>query len=337
MNRRINSLLQKIPVERIAEEHPELCYYYRYFLNNGFRAARHEYRWREVRKSFGDRNPEITFYIIRWDSPQSALMGLVLYVLGKISYAIAHGYVPVVDFKNGKNYYLRPDEIGKVNVWELFFEQPSGISLEEAYESRNVILGDLRPTNQPTPTRTLLDNEEGVLDEWRSLRKNYIRVNPQIRIMLAEKTYKHLPDSGRIIGVKCRGTDYTALKLPGHAIQPDIYDVIQKAKVLMRESGYTHVFLSTEDPLIIKNFQTEFQSQLIITEGDQPCYSGEGLLNTTNQYQDGLQYLITILILSQLPCIIGGLNGGSFAALLFADNPEYTFIWQLGYYGNEPD
>lgn len=40
--------------------------------------------------------------------------------------------IPVVDMQTFTNIYLRKDEVGHVNSWEYFFEQPAGIRLDEA-------------------------------------------------------------------------------------------------------------------------------------------------------------------------------------------------------------
>jgi hypothetical protein len=39
-----------------------------------------------------------------------------------------------------------------------------------------------------------------------------------------------LKNKGKILGVKTRGTDFTALKPAGHPIQPNINDVINFVK-----------------------------------------------------------------------------------------------------------
>lgn len=53
-------------------------------------------------------------------------------ILGGIAYADKKGYIPVVDMKNYPNTYLFSDEVGRVNAWEYYFEQPGGMSLEES-------------------------------------------------------------------------------------------------------------------------------------------------------------------------------------------------------------
>ena len=66
-------------------------------------------------------------------------MALLFYVIQQIGYAEKNNYIPVVDFKNYKTQYNIADE----NAWECFFEQISNYSLDEVYQSKNVVLSGI--------------------------------------------------------------------------------------------------------------------------------------------------------------------------------------------------
>ncbi len=50
------------------------------------------------------------------------------------------GYELLVDMKNYYTEYSGLDRYGIVNVWEDYYEQPSKYTLDEAYQSKKVIL-----------------------------------------------------------------------------------------------------------------------------------------------------------------------------------------------------
>lgn len=92
------------------------------------------------RKSFGEKNPDKTFLVIKINNQILGLMGIYNTVLGYIYLALKKGMIPIVDLQNYDNGYLYKEEIGKVNAWDYYFEQPSGYSLAEAYSSKNVVM-----------------------------------------------------------------------------------------------------------------------------------------------------------------------------------------------------
>ena len=94
----------------------------------------------ERKMSFGEKNEDKIFYVIRpRKNSVEGLMALLFYVIQQIGYAEKNNYIPVVDFKNYKTQYNIADE----NAWECFFEQISNYSLEEVYQSKNVVLSGI--------------------------------------------------------------------------------------------------------------------------------------------------------------------------------------------------
>lgn len=60
---------------------------------------------RQKRRSFGDKNPEVTFYVIPIRGEIIGIMGIYLYALRHVIRARKKGYVPIVDMKNYPNRY----------------------------------------------------------------------------------------------------------------------------------------------------------------------------------------------------------------------------------------
>ena len=79
------------------------------------------------------------YMILRMGSSLLSTAGLGWYILHTfigIEIALENGYIPVVDWESCKLPQY-PYESCRKNVWEIFFEQPCGVGLREAYESEN--------------------------------------------------------------------------------------------------------------------------------------------------------------------------------------------------------
>lgn len=296
--------------------------------------------WKECRKSYGEENPDIIFYVIRRDAAVVGLFSYVFSVLSHIKYALKNGWIPVVDMKNYLNAYLYDDEIGKINSWEYYFIQPCGYSLEEVYRSKNVILsdGNIRD-DRPRPTKALLENENGLLDEWREVVSNYLIMNETTKNCVDKEWKKLFLEKERVLGIICRGTDYTYLKPKGHPIQPEVLDIVKKANTVIEKFNLNKVFIATEDIKIYEEIKSGLSIEAVTNSKKWVDYQGDYLAVYTNKlgrsndkYLSGLEYLTTIGILSRCNCLIGGRPGGATAAMLLSKGYEYTYFWYLGDY-----
>ena len=299
-------------------------------------------RWRMkygiCKKSLGEKNPDKTVYVIRRNNPRVGLFSYVSTVLGHIHYARKKGYVPVVDMMNYPNSYLAPEKVGKENSWEYYFKQPAGISLQDAYQSKNVVFAGNDPWERPTSEPVMFRQKSFIRKQWRRYVQNNIHLSDTVITRTEEARKRLFPEGARILGIKCRGTDFLALHPKGHPVQPEIEDVIAKAWEVIRAYKIDKVFIATEDRSIEEVFEKEFGNMLIISEQTRREYDGIHFISQmrgtreNDQYLDGLEYLTTILLLAKCNCFLSGRNGGAMGVELFTDGFEYEYIWDLGTY-----
>lgn len=296
---------------------------------------------RERRKSYGNENPDKIFYVISSPSPAVGLFSYVLTFSGKIKYALDKGYIPVIDMQSKPNTYLEKDQVGKVNAWEFYFEQPCGYTLDDIRKSKNVIIasGEL-PEDYPKKTMSFLTDKERV-SMWQRLFKQYIRLNEQ-SLNYVEKIQKELfPNKGeKVLGVLSRGTDYIQLRPYQHPIQPDPKDMINKAQEIMNDQGGEYIYLATEDETIYDLFKATFGEKLLSLNVERYRDTGNKKYITqmesdreNDKYYKGLEYLATIELLSRCNYILAGRVGGSVAALVLSNGYEYEYFYDLGSYG----
>lgn len=286
------------------------------------------------------------YYIIRREAHAAGLFSVVNTHLGEIAYALNRGYIPVVDMQNYENCYLSPEEMGMVNAWDRLFEQPCGVTVDEAYRGRCVILSDGNPlpsSQRPDDDWGFFRNKEGRLDYWRDIAHRYLKVNS---LLLEEinKEYKELvSQEDRVLGVLVRGTDYVEKAPREHPVQPSPSMVIKKAHELMDEYHCNKIFVATEDSNIAKLFKDEFGEKYITNSRDFVQYKEGAYLPTisidreNDCYLKGREYLTTIVMLSKSKVLLGGRTSGTVGAMLLSDGFEYSHMFDLGRYGIEED
>ncbi len=292
----------------------------------------------DERKAFGGRlNPDKVFYMIRpIPNPTVGLMSMHNFVLHKIAYARAHNWIPVVDYKNFPSIYQNQNE----NVWTIFFEQPMGYDLEEAYKSRHVVLGE----------RGGVQGYGGVVDnpcqikEDNELLNQFMKLNSKTKNYIDEKQREVFGRHRKILGVLGRGTDYSSTKPYGHSIVPSCKEYLDKVTELEKEwGGYDAVFLATEDERIYSEFVSYFGERLLCNQKVffKHDTGGRVLADVYEEvkpdmHKQGLDYLTAIYLLAECESIIAPLVAGSLAAIRINGNQyRHQYIFDLGLYGVE--
>ncbi|GMO40352.1 MAG: hypothetical protein Ta2B_20240 [Termitinemataceae bacterium] len=301
---------------------------------------------RERRVSFGNENPDKTFYIIKCGIKTiegAGVFGMVEYVLGHIDYALKRAWIPVVDFQNINNQYLEPAFLGKENAWEYFFMQPMAYTLKDIEHSKNIVISirSAWPGKNYVIQQDLLVKNKNYLKHYKDLFVKYIKYTNSMQEYLDSEYKRILDGKGRVLGVLCRGTDYVLHSPPSHPIQPDAIEVIKKAEVVMKEQNCSFVYIATESQENYNLFKNHFGEKLL--DSGQKRFCNDDFINVRwlaqvhfNRENDrrmrGIEYCSTINLLSKCTCFIGGLTTGTCAAHIQADNYEYDYVWDLGYY-----
>lgn len=296
-----------------------------------------KYKWRQRKVSWGNKEEDKVFYVIRRATCKVGLFSYVMTTIGQIEYAIKRGYIPVVDMQNNENTYLDKELVGKKNTWEYYFKQPCGYSLQDIRQCKNVILGNgliTEKSEYPT-SRIFKDNEE--FKRWYDICKKYVTVQDDIRKDVREK-YESLFGGERVLGVLCRGTDYVRLQPHGHPVQPTIEQMIEKAKDMKRECNCKWIYLATEDEQYYQAFLDQFGDELRVTEAKRCAEDGKFNINDisydreNDRYLRGREYLMNVMLLSKCPCLLAGAVGGTYGAMLLSNGYEQRYIFDLGVY-----
>ena len=278
--------------------------------------------------------------------PHISAGGICLYlnrVLGGCVYAELRNMIPVVDMLTVPNRYLLDDEVGHINSWEYYFEQPAGIELDEALSLKDSQVVTL-PVGSIFPAQDgkFFGNFLGQLTFWRRICRKYIHFAPAVieRFERMKTKYK----GRKILGLLVRGTDYVTTKPKYHPIPPTAEQAIAKVQEAMRDKNFDSVYLATEDKKILAKFQQVFGEKLILPEAQYVDYDynntdvRKNLLynyhidRENDRYLSGMEYLVSMLFLSQCKGFITSGTNGSVVVMLLSDGFDYFYFFDLGMY-----
>ena len=286
-------------------------------------------------ESWGNDFPGKRFLVIRRKDSCAGLFSYVATTLGWIKYAEENCMIPVVDMACHKNIYQSWADfvIRRLNTWEIFFEQPAGLSVGDISHAQNVVIADGVPRSE-SDVRAILQNSD-LLKSYRRLVKRWLRPKfsalSQFDNVALNCAIRH-----GVIGVLARGTDFFEMKPHGHAIQPDADEIICKIRDYQASNrGGRFVYLVTEDVSIADRFKAEYGAYLLLPLQDFVSYKG-GLLaqneSVAHNKRRGLAYLKAVIDLSRCDSLFSGINNGAFGAMIFSDGFQSVNIIDHGDY-----
>lgn len=302
----------------------------------------------EWHHEFGELYPDKMFYIIRLRGIVSGIATLMTHTLNKIYLALKEykDAEIVIDYSGFWNKYIKKDEIGIINWWEYYFEQPNQYTLKAVYNSKNVCMSSIKENDSMFNINSLIDNAD-IRKKAINLYKKYVYINKRVQQKIDRICNELLQNNEKILGVAYRGTDYKRVqkeieksgKVIGECGQPKLEDLIIKAKKLCQEWGCTKVFFTTEDRSALELFKQEFKNDLLYTNVAR--YPSDTLITfdysfkrDNDEYLTGEEYLLNIVILSRCNCLLTGRHGMISMVLILNENKyENKFIYNI--YGKE--
>ena len=284
---------------------------------------------------FGDENKDFIVYIIR---PRTdgveGLMALFLHVMKLQSYSDKKGYLSFVDMKNYKTQYFENNE----NSWDYFFESKNNLTIDSAYNSKNVILSDINTFYNAPKYLDMSFKENDLLKTKELFDKNYKFSKEVLELVNKENENIHVEDC---IGLYLRGTDYLKMRPAGHPVQPTVEQAIEVVENYLAKYGNHKIFLVTEDYEIYKELIHKYNNLIVVVSFDSFIHDyksdkfiSKGYTNQLNSYvkQNGLNYMAKLILLSKCKYFIGGKTCGSWASNVFSDGFESKYIFELGLY-----
>lgn len=256
-------------------------------------------------------------------------------MLGKALYTLSLGYVP--SFK--VPYYNMPG----TDIWNDFFVPWGGkcYNVSAHYKSIQKNIGG--------PGYDIIYDKEAVT-RWNIIYRMIMKFNKRTqetfdreikRINLICK--KDVFRDKKVIGVCCRGTDFTTLQPKGHPKQPNVEEIIQKAKELMEWGEWEYIYLATEEKRIVEKFVRIFGEKLLVSEREyyDKFYEDKLITHVTqvtfdredDLYLRGMEYFTNVFVLSICDALVGGNCGATrCACIMNGGKYSYEYIFDKGCY-----
>jgi hypothetical protein len=294
------------------------------------------------RFSYGTQNPDKTFYIIRWEYEKIGIFSLWFIFMAHISYAINQGYIPIIDLKN---YYCallqNSEKMYRLNAWDYYFKQPyPEYSLEEVYQSKNVMLGYQGACPFPTKLSANLEmiKRKQDLAIWHSYMSKYSNFNENILAEVANIKEKIFGNK-KIMGVSLRVV-FTALKVQknvivnNHPEQLSIDELMILINRYMKKWAIDAFFLAIDERGAFNKINEKFKKEHLYHKRPLIHKFKNGILQMepADVYHEfggkyppedmARDYIIETILLSQCDCLLASKSSASVIAYIM-NNGQY--------------
>lgn len=305
-----------------------------------------QWQWRERVIRHGGKKPE--YYVIRRSTRTAGFFSYFVTNLGGIAEAERRGLKPVIDMCNYPNPYLLDGEIGKVNLWEYFFEQPRNDSrgLNNILKKESCVLSDAcKIPDFPDIRYEIFTNQGGELDHWKAVCARNICLKPRLAGRIDEAEQKLLSGKGRVLGVSLRAGAYVLQKPKNHPVQPTLEQAIGQVGAAMEGGRFDSIYLTVDDNHYIEAFRKHFGSgRLILYEREilgvtlEELRAGhDAMLHYKAATADAMrrhveEYVVSMFLLNRCQGLVTSMTSGSMAMMCFPQDFDYTYIFNLGHY-----
>ena len=292
-----------------------------------------------------------TYYIIAQQNTKVGIYGYMSCFLPHIAYAVAKGYIPVIDMRTYGNIYVPKDSFGTQNAWELFFEQPMGKGLDDLSDGKVIRCPDELWYRWMPNTCPMMP--DAALAMWAALYKKYIRHNAKAEAYIRDEMNRILVNSDRTVGVIYRGTTYTKGQATGHPIQPTMTMLADAVDKMMADHDLEYIYLASDEKSIVDYMNSRFPGKVRINKRvyydevngvDYSRYNVDGtdivgnmFDRENNEYLIGIEYISSMNLVAGCGYLIAGACGGCTAALYMNGlNYRERLVFELGKYGIDP-
>lgn len=290
---------------------------------------------------------EHIYYVISFANPRIGIYGYINNIIPHIAYAIAKGYIPVIDMQNHPSLYQK----GTENAWERFFEQPCGIGLDDIRNGQIIVAPNTFWYRWGPNSCPLMSDDETRM--WGRIYQEFIRHNQKTTAYLSDEMSSILTSPQKTLGTLYRGTDYTKGHATGHPIQPSMQKFADTVEAMLNGNGYEYIYLASDERGIVEYMNQRFPRRILINkrvyydEAENVDYSnynydhigisGARFDREDNEYLIGIEYISSMNLVATCDAFVAGACGGT-TAVLYLNNLRFkeTQIFNLGRYGFDP-
>ena len=291
---------------------------------------------RERKVCYGEDNSRQVFYVIGIDYKTEGLFAIIKNVLIHIEYAVHKGYVPVVDMCN---YSSQFNKVNKWNAWELFFKQPSGFSLDDVKTSKNVILSrNVKVWPKHSFSVEILDHHNKIrFEKLKNIYNHYIVPNNKLYEYSNNLYNEKIGGRKNVLGILCRGTDYTQKKPKNHPVQPSFEQLVNTIDSFIKSHKVDYMYVATEEQDLLNKFLDKYGNKIIYIKQHRfgqlkANYISDLGINAEQLVKMNMDYYSSLYILSKCDYLIAGRTAGTIGVFFMTEGFKESYCFDLGYY-----
>ncbi len=250
-------------------------------------------------EEYGNLNPDKNICIMGMDDnyiTQGGLLSELRNLLVRFAMAEHFGFVPVVEFRH--SLYTEDEPMnGTTNAFEYYFNQPTEISLQDAWSSKYVYISRGMDALHFENLSQDYDISEPQIKRMGELYFKYIYLNDNTREFITNQI-KELNNSKNTLGVQIRGGDFNAL-YEGHPIPIRIEQYITQIDKLIKQNGYEKIFVATDDSGALKSLQDRYGDKICFFKDTERTDDTIGI-HTKNYYKKSNRYRMGLEVLRDM-------------------------------------
>ena len=279
-------------------------------------------------KTYGKKNPNLFFYIIR-RTPGGGFFSNLNFVIHNLLICEKLKMIPIIDMENYKTIYNCKKKINKsFNAWDYFFYKISKYSLKEVYQSKNIIICDNRTSLNETSSQShstkfkFFNSFNFLTKKHYRIFKKYVRIKKSLLIE-ADKFVKKNFKGKKVLGIHYRGTDMK--KAPYHPYPPTDKQMLKITKNLLEKYKFDKIYLCTEDINNLEFYKKNFNK--ILTFSNNPRVGDKKDLfdsdDDMHRYKIGKGNIIDMLILSKTDHLLYSFSNIPEAAIFYSNKKKF--------------
>jgi hypothetical protein len=279
--------------------------------------------WEERKWSDGPISTPDHIYVIRRSDKYGGLLSNFHHVLGHVRRARQLGWIPVVDTQDYDWIQgLTTIERRACNFWERVFEQPDRLTLDEAYQYKNIVLsnGQFPHKYYPSSFQHILDNDSNDFEIISELAKDIFKIS-QTATLEVNKLLSNILGKTSTIAIWGRGTDYKSPPV-GHIPAMSADKLLKLATSQAEKLSANYIFLATEEEEILNLFLKQLGNNVLYVERprvraneDVSCTPRWKINRDDHVYKTAIEYLAEVIMCSSSDWISGSLSNGMALAL----------------------
>ncbi len=269
-------------------------------------------------------NKKKIYYIIQ-RTPGAGLFSNFIFVLNHIKIADSCGYYPIVDMENFPTIYNERNSIQKSkNAWNYYFKNKKDYNLNKIYKNYCYILTSNRFSK--TFSHNINNNE------FRNLFKKYYEINNKylkFTKMFQKKNFL----KNKVLAIHLRGTSYKTSA--NHPFPTTIKQTINLINNLIKNNGYTKLFICTEDLFYFEAIKKKFGEKVIFLENTYKSYHDDAFKyypRNNHRYKLGRDILLEAMLISKCAGFVyTNTNVSEFVKFLDKDKKLKYFLINNGF------